>query len=146
MLNQAELTTGIYVWLKTIFINLFENYSSTQIKYISNMNVVYYEQSKNNKQSFYGVFDKPVWFSKSIAPFQTIRNYFYGDLKQFSKIIVKIDKNNKASIDIIDDNLISKPNYYRNLFNSKYFIISSILFSIGIYKKSFRIIKNIYKR
>lgn len=147
MLNQAGLTTGIYVWPKTLFINMFENYDKTNIKEQSNMNVIYYEQPKNISKPFYGVADKPIWFEKSVAPFQTLRNYFYGDLKHFANIIVKVnEQTNYAELIKNPDDKISKPNKLRNTLNSKYFICASVMTSVIVYKKGFNYMKNILKK
>lgn len=142
MLKNAGLTTGIYVWPKTLFINMFENYDKTNVKQLSNMNIVYYEQPKNISKPFYGVVDRPILFENSVAPFQTLRNYFYGDLKHFANIIVKTNEyTNYAEIIKISDNDVSKPNKIRNILNSKYFICTSIVTSIIVYKKGFKLIK-----
>eukprot|EP00602_Paraphysomonas_sp_CaronLab_P009472 CAMPEP_0185030380 /NCGR_PEP_ID=MMETSP1103-20130426/17312_1 /TAXON_ID=36769 /ORGANISM="Paraphysomonas bandaiensis, Strain Caron Lab Isolate" /LENGTH=245 /DNA_ID=CAMNT_0027565487 /DNA_START=88 /DNA_END=822 /DNA_ORIENTATION=- len=61
MLLQAGLVTTYFVWPKTIFINMFENYSRTGIKELKNMNVVYYEQPAHVARLDYGVKSKPVW-------------------------------------------------------------------------------------
>jgi hypothetical protein len=147
ILNQAGLTTKIFVWPKTLFIDMFENYDKTNIKEQSNMNIIYYEQPSNISKPFYGVSEKPVWFEKSVAPFQSLRNYFYGDLKHFAKIIVKVDtQTNYAKLIINPDNDISKPNKIRNMLNSKYFILTSIVTSIIIYKKGFTMSKTFIKK
>lgn len=147
MLFEAGLTTKYFVWPKTVFINMFENYSKTNVQKLSNMNVVYYERAENVSKPFYGVKDRPVWFDKSVAPFQTIRNYFYGDLKHFAKTIVKVEpEKNVGMIEIKPDNQISYPNNFRNILNSKYFIFTFIITSIFIYKKGFSVMKNFYKK
>lgn len=147
MLFHCGLTTSYFVWPKTLFINLFENYYKTNIKELSNMNVVYYERSENITKPFYGVKDRPIWFENSVAPFQSIRNYFYGDLKHFAKSIVIVDiKKNIAKIKINSDEQISKPNKLRNILNSKLFICSSIISSLIIYKKGFSMIKKYIKK
>ena len=126
---------------------MFENYDKTNIKKQTNMNIVYYEQPKNISKPFYGVTDRPILFENSVAPFQTIRNYFYGDLKHFAKIIVKVnDQTNYAEIIRISDENISKPSKSRNIFNSKYFILISTITSIIVYKKGFTIIKKYIRR
>ena len=146
ILYRGGLTTGIFVWPNTVFINMFENYSRTEIKKTTNMNVIYYEQPEHVEKLSYGVKDKPIWFEKSVAPFQSIRNYFYGDLKHFAKIIVSIPKNQTtAIIKIIPDTQVSKPNELRNILNSKYFIFTSVFASVIIYKKGFGMAKTIYK-
>jgi len=142
MLFKAGLTTNYFVWPKTLFINMFENYSKTNIKELTNMNVIYYERAENVSKPFYGVKDRPVWFENSVAPFQSVRNYFYGNLKHFSKAIVKIDpKLNIAKIEIKPEEQVSKPNKLRNIFNSKIFICSSVIASIIVYKKGFKMIQ-----
>lgn len=146
MLKSAGLTTGIYVWPKTLFINMFENFDKTNIKSQSNMHVIYYEQPKNISKPFYGVTDRPIWFENSVAPFQSIRNYFYGDLKHFANIIVKVNNQTNYAEPIKNpDDLISKPNKIRNILNSKYFICTSVITSIIVYKKGFNYIKKIIK-
>jgi hypothetical protein len=146
MLLQADLTTNYFVWPKTIFINMFENYAKTNIKNKSNMNVIYYEQPKHIKKLSYGVIAKPILFENSVAPFQSLRNYFYGNLKHFARIIIKVpEKNTKAELVIIDSDKVSQPNEIRNIFNSKYFIIVSVATSIFVYKKGFGHIKSLYK-
>jgi hypothetical protein len=145
MLFQAGLTTKYYVWPKTLFINIFENYSKTQIKKLDNMNVIYYEQPEHISKPSYGVKDKPVLFEKSVAPFQSVRNYFYGDLKHFAKIIVFVPNNQtNAKILIKPEHMVSKPNELRNILNSKYFIITSVISSIVIYKKGFKYIRKVF--
>lgn len=143
MLLHAGLTTNYFVWPKTIFINMFENYAKTSIKSNKNMNVIYYEQPKHIQKLSYGVITKPILFENSVAPFQSIRNYFYGDLKHFAKIIISVPEGNtNAQIKIIDDNLVTQPNELRNILNSKYFIIGSVVISTIIYKKGFTYAKN----
>ena len=145
MLLHAGLTTNYFVWPKTVFINMFENYDKTSVKTKSNMNVIYYEQPKHIKELSYGVITKPILFENSVAPFQSIRNYFYGDLKHFAKVIVYVPENEtQANIKVIDDNNISQPNQLRNILNSKYFIIGSVITSIIIYKKGFVYAKKIF--
>ncbi len=147
MLFKAGLTTNYFVWPKTLFINMFENYSKTNIKELSNMNIVYYERSENVSKPFYGVKDMPIWFENSVAPFQSIRNYFYGDLKHFSSAIVKINPDkNIAIIEIKPEEKISKPNKLRDIFNSKIFISTSVITSIVMYKKGFRALKTYIKK
>jgi hypothetical protein len=146
MLFTCGLTTNYFVWTKTIFINMFENYHKTNIKELTNMNVIYYERSENLIKPFYGVKDRPIWFENSVAPFQSIRNYFYGDLKHFAKAIVTIDvENNIAKVKIRQEEQISKPNKLRNVLNSKLFVCTSVITSIIVYKKTFRTIKKYIK-
>ena len=147
MLFRAGLTTNYFVWPKTLFINIFENYYKTNVKELTNMNVVYYERAENVSKPFYGVKDRPVWFEKSVAPFQSLRNYFYGDLKHFAKstVIVNSEKN-MAEIKINSEEQIYKPNKLRNVLNSKLFICGSIISSVILYKKGFGLIKKYVRK
>lgn len=129
MLLKAKLITTYYVFPKTVFINMFENYSKTHIKQLSNMKVVYYIQPKNINPP-YGTIAKPIWF-ESIAPFQTMRNIFYHDLKKFADCIVEIEiiNNHHKAICKYQPNAI-KPSNIRNILNNKYLIIGSVGLSI----------------
>ena len=89
MLMKCHLVTGFYVWPKTVFINMFENYKKTHIKSLENMNIVYYEQPEHVDILAYGVKGK-LGLGSSIAPFQFVRNFFYRDLRQFSNCIVRV--------------------------------------------------------
>jgi hypothetical protein len=147
MLKEAGLVHKYFVWPKTVFINMFENYAKNNIKSLENMNIIYYEQpAENIKKLSYGVKAKPVWFEQTVAPFQGIRNYFYGDLKHFSRIIVRVPKGDtKALIIIQPEDYVWKPNEWRNLLNSKYYILSSVAVSLVIYKKGWQASKDFAK-
>lgn len=92
-----------------------------------------------------GVKDRPIWFESFVTPFQSLKNYFYGDLKHFSNIQVKVlsdGKNNIAYSNVISNEIISRPNKLSNILNSKLFICTSIIASVIVYKKGFTFIKN----
>jgi hypothetical protein len=136
MLKEAGLVSGFFVWPKTVFINMFENYSRNNIKTVDNMNIIYYEQPESVKILSYGVRTKPVWFEKTVAPFQLVRNFFYGDLKHFAKIVVRVPRGDTHAYLIHQSgDQVSQPNEWRNLLNSKYYILSSLVVSLVIYKK-----------
>lgn len=148
ILLKGNLITGINVWPKTVFINLFENYEKTNIKTKSNMNIVYYQQPSHIRNLTFGIKNyEPVWF-ENIAPFQSIRNYFYGNFKHFANCIVHIPSNSMQAQITINPTPY-QPSQYRNYLNNKYFIITSVCASIIIYKKSasytFNKIKNLIK-
>jgi len=147
MLLHAGLTTNYFVWPSTVFINMFENYKDVNIKTLSNMNVVFYEQPNHVAELAYGVRAKPVWFEKDIAPLQTIRNWFYGDLKHFAKVIVKVPENSTtAVVELVDADKVYYPNELRNVLNSKVFIMTSVVGSILVYKKGFNYLRRTIDR
>lgn len=61
-------------------------------------------------------------------------------------ITTKTPVKNIKMIEIKPDNQISYPNNFRNILNSKYFIFTSVITSIFIYKKGFSVMKNFYKK
>ncbi len=147
MLMKAGLTTNYFVWPSTVFINMFENYRMLNIKLLSNMNVIYYEQPNHVASLAYGVRAKPVWFEKNIAPLQSFRNWFYSDLKHFANVIVKVPANTTtAVVEVVDPQKVHKPNEWRNVLNSKYFIVSSVVGTIVVYRKGWNYLKQAYQR
>ncbi len=136
MLKEAGLLKKLYVWPKTVLINMFENYEKNKIRTLDNMNIVYYEQPPHVEKLAYGVKAKPVWFEKTVAPMQLVRNRFYGDLKSFAKVVVRVPEGQTHAVVIVrPDEEVSKPNAWRNILNSKYYIMSSVVVSVIIYKK-----------
>lgn len=61
------------------------------------MNVIYYERPEH-VTPIMGVKDRPIWFESFVVPFQSLKNYFYGDLKHFSNIQVKVLSDGKNNI------------------------------------------------
>jgi len=146
MLLKAGLTTNYFVWPSTVFINMFENYSRLNIKSLSNMHVVYYEQPSHVQTLAYGVRARPIWFDKHIAPLQTFRNWFYGDLKHFANVIVKVpERSTTAVVQVVEEEKVHKPNEWRNVLNSKYFILPSVIGSILMYRKGWKYTKQAYQ-
>ena len=141
ILFQAKVTTNIFVWPKTIFINMFENYYKTNIKNLSNMNIIYYLQPNHVNKTFYGVKTKPLFF-ESIAPLQSIRELFYYDLKFYSNVLVKIP-NNSIKAELIVNSKPFKPSKLRNIVNNRYVIAFSVVSSILVYHYSFNYIINL---
>jgi hypothetical protein len=136
MLLQAGLVTKICVWPTTVFINMFENYEDTNVKELSNMHVVYYEQPPHVKKLAYGVRAKPVWFEHTVAPLQTFRNYFYGDLTSFAHCVVSVPVGTTTAHTYIRAKP-TQPSKLRNLFNSKYSICVSVVGSVIFYRRGF---------
>lgn len=140
MLSKAGLVTNIYVWPKTVFINMFENYSKTNIKTQSNMNVVLYSQPVDLVENLaYGVKNQKVLFD-TIAPLQSIRNWFYKDLKIFANCEVKIKPDTINAIPYINPNP-AKPSELRNILNSTPVIFASIIGSICTYRYGYKKIR-----
>lgn len=145
ILLQAGLTTKICVWPTTVFIDMFENYKRTNIKELSNMRVVYYQQPQHVQRLAYGVKAKPVWFENTVAPFQTFRNFFYGDLSAFANCSVTVPPGSTTAYAYIKADP-RQPSELRNALNSKYFIIPSVVGSIILYRKGLRHVIGAWQR
>jgi len=85
-LLKAGVVTKSTMWPKSVWINMFENYETTQVKRQSNLHVVSYRRIKHAKLS-YGVDAIPVTL---VAPLQTIRSFLYYDLDSFADVIVEV--------------------------------------------------------
>ena len=141
ILLEANLVTTYFVFPKTVFINMFENYEKLNIGTKSNMSVVFYEQPENIKNLKYGTSEKPL-YGEVIAPLQLFRNYFYNNLKPYANCIVTINPKSFTAVPILNPNPV-QPSKIRNVVNNKFFIIGSIISSIMIYKKGFVFVNNI---
>ena len=106
--------------------------------------VVFYEQPTHVKKLALGVKKSHVLF-EGIAPFQFLRNWFYGDLQNFSNVIVKstlLEDGTTKAIIIKNKNVI-KPNEFRNILNNKYVIIANVTCSMFLSYKLLKFAKKI---
>ncbi len=136
ILQKAGLVPKIYVWPKTVFIGMFENYAKTNISEQSNMNVVYYSQPTHVKTLAYGVRSNKVLFD-GIAPFQTIRNFFYRNLEHFANCKVEITEGTIEAKPWLVPNP-AKPSKLRDSLNSKYVIVGSLICSGLFYRFGYK--------
>lgn len=142
-LYRAKITTQPSIWPKSIFVNIFENYESTNVKNRNNMSVVYYKRPEHAILSY----GKNAVAFEGVAPLQPIRSFMYGNLMNYANCTVKVPKNEIYAIIERNENPV-EPSQFRNIVNDKYFITCSIISTaLGIrygFKNRKNIFKNIY--
>eukprot|EP01098_Paradermamoeba_levis_P009853 TRINITY_DN4124_c0_g1_i2.p1 TRINITY_DN4124_c0_g1~~TRINITY_DN4124_c0_g1_i2.p1 ORF type:complete len:276 (-),score=79.08 TRINITY_DN4124_c0_g1_i2:130-957(-) len=121
-LEKAGVITRTSMWPKSIWINIFENADKTTAGGYNNINTVYYNRIRHAALS-YGVNAAPI---EAVAPFQSLRNFFYFDLKNFCNAVVEVPEGTmEAEVTLQQPKY--KPSQWRNLVNHSYFISGSIL-------------------
>lgn len=145
MLQKANVIEKTFVWPRTIFIDIFEMAKDRGFE----TDVVFYEKPDHVENLALGVKNKSksVWF-EGIAPFQFIRNWFYGDLREFSNIIVrsKLMEDNTTKATIILNNNVVQPSKLRNILNNPYVIGINVTCSMYITYKAFKYIRKLTRK
>lgn len=134
-LKAANLLNKTYVWPRSIWVKLFE-------KYTTRTNVVYYKHIKHLPQR-YGI--KTEQLFSSIAPFQLFRNWCYSNCEGFANCIVQVNKENPYIGIVKINEKPYKSSKYRNIVNHPIIIISSIIVTSLLYYRFGRLVLKKFK-
>lgn len=139
MLQKAGVVHKIFVWPRTIFIDLFESAHKRGFK----TDVVFYEQPRHIERLTLGVKSKPLWF-EGVAPFQFIRNWTYGDLKAFATVWVTIPPGSTTAVVTKNPHPV-QPSAFRNILNNKYVIMANVSCSMYVTYRGYKFVRRIIK-
>lgn len=123
-LLRAGVVTNKSIWPKSIFIDMFENCEETSAKSKDNVSIVYYEQPKS-----FAIKDEngnALVSIESVSPLQIPRGFLYGDLRQFSNVVVRIPENSMHA-NVHTNPFPKQQSKFRNIVNSNPAITISII-------------------